>query len=169
MIFIKTVILIFIFFIATYLGFLKSNEYENRVKELKRFLIALNMFKAKIEFTYEPIKEIFESISKTVYEGNKNIFGLSAKNLNYRDVYLVWQENTEILRDTLEKEDIEIIKTFGKLLGKTDKNGQISEMLLSKELIERQVEKAEEEKNKNVKLYRSLGVITGLTIIIVFI
>lgn len=106
------------------------------------------MFKAKIEFTYEPIKEIFESISKTVYEGNKNIFGLSAKNLNYRDVYLVWQENTEILRDTLEKEDIEIIKTFGKLLGKTDKNGQISEMLLSKELIERQVEKAEEEKIK---------------------
>ena len=56
---------------------------------------------------------------------------------------------------------------FGKLLGKTDKKGQISEIDLSLNFIEKQIQKAEVEKNKNAKLYKSLGVLIGCGITII--
>lgn len=58
---------------------------------------------------------------------------------------------------------------FGKLLGKTDVEGQVSEILLTQKLIEKQIEKAEYEKLKNSKLYKSMGVICGLGICIILI
>ena len=58
---------------------------------------------------------------------------------------------------------------FGKLLGKTDKKGQISEIEISQSFIEKQIEKAEQEKNKNSKLYKSLGVSLGIGIVIILI
>ncbi len=98
-----------------------------------------------------------------------NIFKLTKDNLGYRDIGLVWEDQVNNYNSYLNKEDKEIIKMFGKLLGKTDKNGQISEIELSRKFIEKQIEKAEDEKQKNVKLYRSLGVIIGFVIIIIFI
>ena len=58
---------------------------------------------------------------------------------------------------------------FGKLLGKTDKKGQIGEIEITMEFIEKQIDKAELEKNKNSKLYKSLGILCGLGIVIIFI
>ena len=60
MIFIKFIICFFIILICTYLGMEKSKEFEKRVVELRKIKNAFNYFKSKIEFTYEPIKEIFE-------------------------------------------------------------------------------------------------------------
>lgn len=51
--------------------------------------------------------------------------------------------------------------------GKTDIDGQMSEINLFKELLKTQIQKAEEEKRKNTKMYKSLGTIAGLTIIII--
>lgn len=169
MLIIKTFILIFILIICSYIGFSKSKEYIERVEELKKYENALNMFKAKIEFTYAPIKEIFENISKSVYQNQNNIFKMTIENLKYKDISEVWVNSIENYEGNLNKEDKEIIKMFGKLLGKTDKDGQISEIKLSQNFIEAQIEKAENDKLKNVKLYRSLGIIVGLGIIVIFI
>ncbi len=165
----KNLILIVIFLISTYIGFLKSKEYTDRIDELKKYENALNMFKAKIEFTYAPIKEIFENISKSIYENKNNIFKMTIENLNTEDISKVWKLSVENYNGKFKKEDKEIIKMFGNLLGKTDKNGQISEIVLSQNFIMTQIEKAESERLKNGKLYKSMGVIVGLGIIIIFI
>ena len=74
MIIIKYISLIGILLISSYLGINKAKDYENRVKSLTNFQSALVMFKSKLEFTYEPIKNIFEDISKVVYGKEDNIF-----------------------------------------------------------------------------------------------
>ena len=66
-------------------------------------------------------------------------------------------------------EDKNAIKALGKLLGKTDKTGQIREITLVESLIKAQIEKAEIEKNKNVKLYKTLGTVSGIGISIILI
>lgn len=48
-------------------------------------------------------------------------------------------------------------------------DGQVSEFKLTSSYIDAQIEKAEEEKKKNEKLYRTLGTIIGLAIIIILI
>ena len=66
-------------------------------------------------------------------------------------------------------EDIEIISKFGSLLGKTDLSGQKSEIDLANEFLNKQIQEAEELRKKNDRMYKSLGIIAGITIVIIFI
>ena len=69
----------------------------------------------------------------------------------------------------MKKEDIDIIRNLGRLLGKTDIEGQISEIKLVNNFLDIQIKDAEEEKNKNEKMYRTLGIVAGMTITILLI
>lgn len=164
---IKSINLIFIFITSAYIGIIKSKTYEIRVVELNKFRNALVMFKTKIEFTYEPIKNIFEEISKIIYLDEKNIFKFTIE--SDEEINEAWSNSADRLSNVFNKEDIDVIKMLGKLLGKTDIEGQVSEILLTQNLIERQIEKAENEKTKNSKLYKTMGIICGLGICIILV
>jgi stage III sporulation protein AB len=163
---IKIILSIAIVAICTYLGFCKSRTYEIREKELKKIQSALSFFKSKIEFTYEPIQEIFTQISKSIYLHKDNIFLTTTQYMENLDVNTSWNNAVEE-NYNFNKEDKEILKMFGKLLGKTDKKGQLSEIEITQNFIEKQTKKAEEEKNKNSKLYKTIGIIVGLAIVII--
>lgn len=167
MFFLKWIILLVILIISIYIGILKSRSYENRVIELNKFQNALVMFKSKIEFTYEPLKNIFEDISNVIYGDDCNIFSYTIQNDN--NIYESWKKAVDKINSNFSKNDKEIIKMMGKLLGKTDIKGQVSEIELTKELIQKQIEQAELEKNKNVKLYKTMGIVLGLGICIILI
>ena len=169
LLFIKYISLICIIIVCSFLGIYKSKKFENRVVELKKFQSSLSMFKSKIEFTYEPIGDIFNSISKIIYKQEENIFKLTIENTKKNDISNSWYLATEECKNDLNTEDKETIKMLGKILGKTDKNGQINEINLEIKQIERQLEKAEEEKIKNTKLYKTLGIVFGLGISIILI
>lgn len=166
MIIIKYISLLGIIIISSYLGICKAKDYENRVKELTKFKCALVMFKSKIEFTYEPIKSIFEDISKIVYKEKDNIFEKVIKNES--DIYTSWK-SAVMNEKNFTEEDKELIETFGKLLGKTDLAGQVNEINLGLNLVEKQLIDAENEKNKNVKFYKTMGMVCGIGICIILI
>ena len=77
------------------------------------------------------------------------------------------QEGSAISNLCIKNEDRQAIKTMGKLLGKTDIDGQISEIDLTEAFIETKISDAIKEKEKNEKLYKTLGMVTGLGIIII--
>ncbi len=167
MILIKFFELFLIGFICFYLGIIKAKSYENRVLELNKFQSSLVMFRSKLEFTYETIGEVFSDISQIIYENKNNIFINCSK--NNKELYLAWVEAVENEKNDFTIEDKEIIKMFGKLLGKTDIKGQLSQIELTQKLIEKQIEKAEYEKNKNSKLYKTIGIVTGMAICIILV
>jgi len=80
-----------------------------------------------------------------------------------------WHYAIENSNTDLTKEDITILYNLEKLLGKTDVEGQLNEIELIKQFIEVQIKKSEEEQSKNEKLYKTLGVVVGLAIVIVLI
>ena len=69
----------------------------------------------------------------------------------------------------LNQEDINIIKGLGKQLGKTDVEGQVSEIALTNEFLDIQIKDAEEQCKKNEKMYKTLGTIIGIAIVIILI
>ena len=167
MIYVKFVNLISILMICSYIGYIKAKIFEKRVIELNQFQNALVMFKSKIEFTYEPINSIFADISKVIYLNEENIF---YKTINFKEeIYSSWIKAIDETRNNLNKEDKDVIKMFGKMLGKTDISGQVNEICLTQSLVEKQIQKAEEEKNKNMKLYKTMGVVCGMGICIILI
>lgn len=163
---IKLVIYGLIIVICSYLGICKAKTYETREIELKKIKNALSFFKSKIAYTYEPVKEIFMQISNSVYENEDNVFFKYVENLKNANSKDAWNSAVDEMCINISKEDRDILKMFGKLLGKTDKNGQISEIELTQNFIDKQISRAEADKAKNMKLYKSLGVICGVGIVI---
>ena len=67
---IKYFILFIILVVCSLIGKYLSQKYVIRVNELEEIKNALNIFKTKIKFTYQPIPEIFDEI---VQVSNQNI------------------------------------------------------------------------------------------------
>ena len=158
-----------VFIITLYVGNLMSRRYTLRLKELKELKNALNIIENKIKFTYEPLQDIFIQTSKMVSNNISNIFVQASENMKIQNAEEAWNNSLESVDTNLESEDIENIKNFGKMLGKTDKEGQISRLELTKTFIEMQIEKAKLEEEKNSKLYKTLGVVVGLAFVIILI
>lgn len=74
MIIIKWIILLLILLVCSFLGMVFANTYKERVNDLKQIKTALNVLKTKIEYTYEPLPQIFLSLSKEFEGGIRKNF-----------------------------------------------------------------------------------------------
>lgn len=166
---IKSFSLITIFGLAVYLGNSKANQYVNRLKELVCIKSMLNILENKIKFTQLPLKEIFKNIAENCSEKNiKNIFQILAIKTN-TNIYKSWENIINNEETNLTDEDKKVLIDMGKILGITDVDGQVSNIKITSSFIDRQIEKAEKEKEKNVKMFRTLGIVSGLAITIILI
>ena len=159
------------------IGFNISAKYTSRVNGLKKMLRALNIFEEKIKFTYEPIPNIFEELGDN-FSNSKNenendyvgeIFSRASLNMKTMHAGEAWENAIDSVNTNFSKEDINIIKGLAKMLGKTDLDGQVSEIRLTKQFINTKIEEAEIEKQKNSKLYKTLGATIGLATVILLI
>ena len=164
---IKYFILFLILILATMIGRFLSKKYVYRLEELEDIKNALNIFKSKIKFTYEPIPEIFGEISKTSGKNVSNLFEIAKNKMSDLTANEAWKEAVEESQNNLKKEDKDVLKTLSKLLGQTDAEGQISQIEITENFLESKIQEAMEEKKKNEKLYTRLGTIMGLAIVII--
>ena len=169
MIILKFFILSLIFISSTYIGIVISKKYTNRVVELKELKNALTIFSTQIKFTYEPIPNIFLQLSEKIQSNIGKIFQKASENMDKNTAGIAWKEAVENSYTNINKEDKEIIKSLSNLLGVVDLEGQIKEIELVDNFLNIQIEKAEQEKKKNEKMYKTLGVTIGLAMVIVLI
>ena len=167
MIIIKTILLISIFSGSLYIGILISKKYSNREKELIEIQNSLNMLEAKIKFTYEPLQDIFKEIAKTLNNNIGEIFEKAQNDISTLGTGQAWNKAIDESNTDLIEEDKTLLKNLGRLIGKTDIEGQISEINLLKQLIGNQTDKAKREREKNEKMYKTLGGIIGMAIVII--
>ena len=173
---IKCLTLILILSSTTYIGILISKKYLNRVKDLKEMKNALNMFSTKIKFTYEPIPQTFKEISQKTNPNISNIFKNVCEKMDNQNAGKALEEALEEWLEALTmestnftKEDIGVLKNLSNLLGKVDIEGQVNEVELVENFLDTQIELAEEEKQKYVKMYKTLGITIGLAVVIILI
>lgn len=166
MIVIKYFILFLILVASTLIGRSLSKKYVYRLKELEEIKNSFNILKTKIKFTYEPIPELFQELENTKCRNVGNIFKLAKEKMENENISTAWENAIEESATNLKKEDKEILKGLGKLLGRTDVEGQMGQIETTESLLENQIKEALEEKLKNEKLYSRLGTTIGLAIVI---
>lgn len=169
MILIKYVILTLVFISSFTIGNLIAKKYKCRVLELKEMKNALNIFETKIKFTYGAIPEIFDDISKQIDGVVGEIFKKATDNMKLVSAGDAWIDSIDTISMSMNQDDKIILKNLGKLLGKTDIEGQISEIRLVSDFLNTQIDLAECEQKKNEKMYKTLGGIVGITIVIILI
>ncbi len=169
MIIIKLFILSLVFISSLWLGILVSKKYVGRVIELRNMKNALNMFETKIKYTYETVPEIFEEISRQIPEEVGKTFKLASDKMKEKSAGEAWNESIDTMNTHMNIEDKTILKTLGKMLGKTDVEGQISEIKLVDNFLDTQIKLAQQDRKKNEKMYKTLGGIIGLALVIILI
>ena len=150
-------------------GKIIAKKFSNRVTELKEMKNALNMFLTKIKFTYESVPESFSEIGNNINGNTGKIFRTASELMKEKSAGEAWEETVDAIETSLTEEDKGIIKNLGRMLGKTDLEGQVSEIKLVQDFLNTQIEVAEKEKQKNEKLYRTLGGVVGLAIVIILV
>ncbi len=169
MLILKIFILILIIAASCILGILLSKKYISREKEIKEMKIGLNMFSTKIKFTYEPIPNLFMEIASKI-EGNVgNIFRQAAIRMKEISAGEAWEQALEEVPHNFNKEDVIVLKNLSKMLGQTNLEGQISQIEVVNQFLTSRLENAGEERRKNEKMYRTLGMVAGLMIAIILI
>lgn len=174
---IKYIMLFFVFISASLIGKMVAKKYTYRLQELEEMKNALNVFKSKIKFTYEPIPEIFEEIEKNTVNStdmcaNKNIaniFALARKKMEIESAEVAWKNAIYESQNNLNSEDKQALSMLSKMLGQTDVDGQTSQIEITQNFLGVQIKQALEEKQKNEKLYARLGTTIGLVIVIILI
>lgn len=164
---IKYFILFIILVVCSLIGKYLSQKYVIRVNELEEIKNALNIFKTKIKFTYQPIPEIFDEIVQVSNQNIGQIFYLAKEKMKNETANIAWEQAIDECENSLITEDKNALKTLSKLLGQTDVDGQISQIEITQKLLESQLKEAQEQKAKNEKLYSKLGTTIGLAIVII--
>ena len=113
---IKYCMLFSIFIASALIGKYTSQKYKFRVDELEEIKSALNIFKSKIKFTYEPIPEIFEEISENTTYNISKLFKTAKQNMQNETASLAWERAVDKFSGNIKKEDKQAIKTLSKLL-----------------------------------------------------
>ncbi len=124
------------------LGVQVSKQYKNRYIELKEMKNALNAFKTKIKYERQPIQEVFLEVSKNLETNVKEVFTLASEYLKNNPADISWTKALEDADTYMLEEDIRVLKILNKLLGKTDIEGQLSQIDLTTNFLDTQIAKA---------------------------
>jgi stage III sporulation protein AB len=157
---------------CTFLGFVLSADCRKRPQQLRDLQSMLQMFENQISYLSDVITEAFMRIGKVCRSETGIFFTGTVEILNEgRNISacMAWEQavRQNIKKTALNKEDEEILFTFGKMLGCTDLEGQIKNIRLALDQLKHQEVKAEVSRNRNEKMYRSLGVLGGIAVVIV--
>ena len=118
------------------------------------------------DISYDLQHQIYE-ISKKIKGNVGKLFFDASKQMQLDFAGEVWEKCISNSNLGLLEDDKEALKSLGKLLGSTDIEGQIRQIRLVNTFLDGQIEDATESRNKNEKMYKKLGVIVGLAVVIV--
>lgn len=162
-----------VIFICMLIGRTFAEGYISRAKNLRSFIMSLGLLKSKIRYGQEYLEDSFIEMSFFTKDRVGKIFDKMSTELQKCEhpISEVWNNVIEESFNSLDFtfEDEKILIDFGALLGKTDIEGQISNINVTIERLSRQLEMAEAEKAKYAKMYRTIGGIGGTALAIVLI
>ena len=158
-----------VFYAGLFWGIFKSGELSKREKSLRDIRTALNVLESEIVFSSHYLKHAFMKISEICSCGA--LFSDTAEKMEEDGILKAWEYAVEKNKKklVLKNSDAEIIKILGSQLGMSDREQQVKNIRHVDALLGQALEEAREEYHKSAKLYRSMGILGGLFIIILLL
>lgn len=159
---------------SSLIGYLVSKDCSKRPLQLRILQNMIQMLENEIRFLSSYIPDAFKRISESVDNPVAEFFIAAFGNLN-NDSSLnasqAWEMaiSSNIHKTALNREDRDILINFGKMLGNSDLEGQLKNIGFVLNQLCLQEKKAEENKKKNETLYKTLGFLGGIAVVLVLI
>lgn len=148
-------------------------KYRKRPHQIQQLEVQLSSLSSMIDFTATPLPTTFADLSKHFPKETGRIFlELYTIMSDSDNITITLEEAYQKVKEKLESElaldeqDWEILESLFFNLGKSHREDQIKIIELAKYQLKTAKEKAEEERRKNEKMWRYLGVLAGLLLVV---
>ncbi|MBF8982652.1 stage III sporulation protein AB [Lutibacter sp. B2] len=171
---IKIVLSILIIIASTSIGYLYSYKHNQHSRQLKKLYTSFQLLETEMMYSSSSLPYALNKIGMKNKYALKNLFVDTAELLSNKCGYSleeawIYSINKNFHKTCLSEKDKEILISFIRNLGYTDKEHQKKFFQSLYLELEQQQKFADDFYQKNGRLYKNLGLLTGLTIVIVFI
>lgn len=149
-------------------GISKADKLKRRRNELNLISHMLEDFIILIRFKALPLFEIVKQLKSNKLYKDSELFSNIDCSLE-KPFYKAWEESIDNMHTYLNSNDLRLLKSFGSTLGRSDIEGELSNIEIYKSDFLKLEKSASEECEKKSQLYRSLGVLSGVFISILLI
>lgn len=162
--------LLFLFLGCFFWGWNKSLLLKCRILSLLELQKLLSLLHGEIQCGHTPLPEAFflaEKKMKPPFDEFAGKLGKSLEEEEKRPFLKIWEDGLSSLKKTgLSGEDLSLIGEVGGRIQAVDVRMQLSVLRLYEELIRERVKKAREEYGTKARMYRYLGALSGLFVVI---
>ncbi|MFC0522652.1 stage III sporulation protein SpoIIIAB [Pontibacillus salicampi] len=158
---------------TTWGGFEFARRLTERPKQIRQLKNAMQVLEAEILYGQSPVTVACEKVSQQIPAPMSWFFKEFSDALKQpsASLYDVWEEklNHYWAMSSLGEGEKEIMRQFGQTLGQHDFAGQQKHIRLALSHLERELEESQEQQQRYSNMVKSLGFLTGLLIILLFI
>lgn len=171
MIFIKIMISIVILLITSYIGIEMATSLKEREEILTDYITFLRMVQNEMVYMSNSLPTSFEMSRQKINSRLKDAIGAIVVDMSKYGTNKIDMSITENINnlDSLKPYDKELIISTLKNLGRSDLDSQNNIIENNLQIMQKQIKEANTIKIKSSKVYRTIGVITGLIIVVIFI
>lgn len=159
---------------CSYMGFFLGKQFNARLEQIRKLRSSLKMLETEISYSMNPLPEALYKVGMRI-PGPVGVLykytaGLLEKNLGL-PMEQVWRSGLNKLfkESSLKKEELDILDDFGLGLGGSDKEEQLKNLHLTQEHLRIIELNAESDRNKYERMYKTLGVLAGVALVLVLI
>jgi stage III sporulation protein AB len=158
---------------TTVFGFDRAARIRNRLKQLRHIKVCLQSLEAEIVYALMPLDDAFYHLSGQT-DGALSRFFLSISQKmkeGRKNASDIWKEEVKILaaEADLEKKETEILHQFGLTLGRHDRENQQRQIQLALAHLGREEQEARDLQERYEKMYKSVGFLAGVLIVILLL
>ncbi|GER66145.1 stage III sporulation protein SpoAB [Weizmannia acidilactici] len=154
-------------------GFEMARRLSERPRQLRIFKSALQALETEIMYGHTPLHEAARKLALQLPEPASSFFQTFAGQLTTVETTVkeAWEKSlAQIWGNTALKEsEHEVLLQLGENLGKHDRYTEQKQIMLALTHLEREEKEAHERQMRYEKMAKSLGVLTGLLIVILLI
>ena len=154
-------------------GWSYSRDYELRIIQLREFQKILMLLKGEINYHNAGIREAILIVSKQnetiMGEFLREILKNFAKEVPLKEAWYTASDSFLRNHTKLKKQEISIVKELGTNLGITDRNTQIHNIMGYMEVLELSIRELEHDRIGKCKMYKTLGVMGGAFVAVIFL
>ncbi|MDP3486425.1 MAG: stage III sporulation protein SpoIIIAB [Bacillota bacterium] len=155
---------------SSMVGFSIARNYAERPRQLHTLLTCVQILLTEIVYAATPLSEALRNLSRSSDKIVGEFFAQVAQEIdNLKPARIAWEQGLEQLQSAsaLLAPDIEALRALGDVIGTSDREDQQRHLLLASRRIEALHQSAVNEAAKNERLWRYLGVLAGIVIVII--
>ncbi|WP_258359243.1 hypothetical protein [Moorella sulfitireducens (nom. illeg.)] len=154
-----------------FMGLEKARRFSCRIEQLRLLNAGLKMLETEIIYGATPLPLAFSRIGGQLGGPVASFFQAIARSLQENaaaGALAAWHAGLEELEriGSLQAGDLEALRSLGPLLGNSGAGDQVKNLELTRRLLEQQQLAAQEENNRQGKMWRTLGFLLGITLVL---